>query len=479
MSCSKFLGSLATLVVLSPLSFAQTNSQDKTLDEIKQSLSELRKENADLKARLSTLETKPADRASSMSFDREIAELSSRFAKTSDVMDKGAADHKGTPLTMTGDLRVRGEWRNQPTGPDTLRFLERLRINLDWMVSDHINVFAQLKDSRKFGDTFTNETADTAGIDTTGESSPSFHQVYVAMKDFMGTGTNMKIGRQEMALGSERLVGDNDFNNVGRSFEGFRADGNWDDVSYSMFFMSVLNSPYTPAYNDQRLYGLWLTLPLFGEQMKLDAYAMLFADDTAADNHLQTYGGRMWGKIEIVDYSFEAATQQNEPKDAVGVDFHDTYFFHGDLGISIDDLDGKPHLSFVYDMATEQFNFLFPDNHARFGQSDIIASGTDLVHTAILLNMDIYDGWRFGAEYHANRKWQGAGSSNDLGKEIDLTLKGKCGDHIWMTIAGGHNFGGDGLAARGAGSGGEWFTPAAGDKTTRSDFAYVGFTVPF
>ena len=485
MSWSRSVGAAAMFLALCPLGFSQSNSPDKALDEIKKELAELRKENVDLRQRLSHLETSPSQ-STSRDLEKEIMELNARFAADQEGKDKGPTMPKNTPMGLKGSLRERAEWRSQPTGRDDFRWLQRLSIGMDWMISSELKVYAELRDSRRWADGAATEftAGNGVGTEATDDSSPEFHQAYAWMKDFMGTGWNTKLGRQELAYGAERLIGDNDWNNVGRSFEGIRADGSCGDLSYSLLAMFLSTSAAPSAtYNDRRLYGIYANYPLCPDHMSLDLYALLFGDDltdTAAagtGNHLQTYGARASGKIEMLDYELEYATQQNSPKDdGSPIDFNDAYMTHASVGFVLDDMDGKPRVGFAYDMGSTQWNGLFADNHARFGQSDMIISQTNLVHTAVMLDLEVMDGWRLGPSFHWNRAFRQAGT-NDLGGELDVTLNGKCGDHLDVKIAAGRNFGSQGNST--FGNAAPWSTPTAGDRSIDATFAFVQFTIPF
>ncbi len=480
MSWNRSLAVVATLFALSPVSFSQSNSQDQAIEQIRKELAELRRENSELRNQMQGLQSSPSAK-SNFDLTREIQELSARLDGGSQQAKPMHADNS---FKLTGELRERGEWRDHTNRTDSLRILSRLTLNMDWKVSDDVKVVASLRDSRIFGDAVQSEgagvisnTGNVNVLDTTSDdTAPEFHQVYAWIRDFMGTGWNAKIGRQEMEFGAGRLIGSENWSNVGRSFEGLRLDGNLDEWNYSFFAMLIDESPTNDSLSrSTRFYGLYTTYPLAGDQLSMDVYALLLLDDET-ENHLQTFGGRFWGKMENFDYEFEIAGQQNSSLDQTDIDFNDAYMVHGNLGIGLDEFDGAPRIGLVYDMGSTMMNNLFPTNHAKFSQSDVISNVRNLVHTAVTVDIGVFDDWRFGAEYHWHRAFQQAGS-NDLGTEADLTLKGKCGENVWTKIAVGRHFGEDGLAARGVDA--TYITPVSGAGYQNSTFAYLQFTIPF
>lgn len=475
MELKKSFAAIGMLLALCPAGLAATESQDKALEEIRKELAELRKQNQDLQKRLGSVEASPL--RSSETLESEILKLNARLA-THDGQ-AGGAEKKQT-FTMSGDLRERIEWRSQTNKEDDFRVLSRFTLGMDWAVSDNLKVFAQLRDSRRFGDAGQTEgTAGGGAVEATDDTSPEFHQVYAWMKDVMGTGMNLKVGRQEMVFGKSRVIGNADWGNVGRSFEGFRADGAMGDLSYSIFMMQIF-SP-TTSTNDHRFWGAYGTLPLDPEHLNMDMYFLYRANDAlGADAHLQTVGARAWGKLEMFEYEGELAGQQNAPHDAAAdVDFNDAYMAAANVAIGLDALgmDCNPKLTFKYDCGSAAWTELYPTNHARFGQSDFVTTATNRVHYAAILSGELMDGWTLGLEHHWNQAFNQAGSDS-VNKEFDISLTGKCSEHLYLGVWVGHVFN-DKNGSSTFGAAAPWITPTAGDKSNDASFAVMQFKIPF
>ena len=102
-------------------------------------------------------------------------------------------------LKVDGQVRLRGEGdgRTVDVDPD-FGVLSRLRVGLNASLYEWIDVYAQIQDARAWGselNTLTDASADALDL----------HQGYVDLGS--GPGFTARLGRQEVKLGDERLVG--------------------------------------------------------------------------------------------------------------------------------------------------------------------------------------------------------------------------------------------------------------------------------
>lgn len=122
------------------------------------------------------------------------------------------------PLQISGELRQRSEYRQNADfdsrlGDEQIFVLQRLRLGLHWNFPNQLAAFVQMQDSRLWGE----EGSTTQPLNNT-----DVHQAYFEMQRLAGKPLHVRLGRQEMKFGSQRLVGVNDWNNVGRAFDGVR-----------------------------------------------------------------------------------------------------------------------------------------------------------------------------------------------------------------------------------------------------------------
>ncbi len=145
--------------------------------------------------------------------------------------DSGTAEKDYPKFRVDGQLRLRFEadGRTADVSPD-FAVLSRLRVGGGVLLTDWIDVYAQLQDARAWGtesNTLTDASADA--ID--------FHQIYAVLGS--SSGLKAKLGRQEVNLGDQRLVGAMDWTNTGRAFDGARLSGEAGDFNWTAFWMNV------------------------------------------------------------------------------------------------------------------------------------------------------------------------------------------------------------------------------------------------
>lgn len=120
------------------------------------------------------------------------------------------------PLTVFGEIRSRseGDWPGGALATDVYSYL-RSRLGVRAEPAAGVRIVAQVQDSRVFG-AESNTTA-------TNPDMIELHQGYLEL--FGGWGASdllVRVGRQEVIFGNERLVGAVDWSNTARSFDGAR-----------------------------------------------------------------------------------------------------------------------------------------------------------------------------------------------------------------------------------------------------------------
>jgi hypothetical protein len=129
----------------------------------------------------------------------------------------------------------------------------------------------------------------------------------------------LRVGRQEMKFGSSRLFAYRDGPNLRRSYDAIRST--WSDATYSadLFFAQLYenkeNSWHDPTNHDQKVWGLYSTLPLTALSSKIDVYALGYENKKAAytqgtdHDRRYTLGSRLFGQANSFDWDSEAAYQ--------------------------------------------------------------------------------------------------------------------------------------------------------------------------
>lgn len=199
------------------------------------------------------------------------------------------------PIEVHGEVRARGESLSEldlskatistgRTWADGERMLLRTRIGVNARPTDNLSLYAQLQDSRLFGQEIS--TAANAG-------SIGLRQGWVEVHDVGGVPFALRVGRMELSYGDQRLVGGFGWDNVGRAFDGVLAKTYFGDFTVDAFYTRLHMDPWndtTRSVGDDfaGLYGRWNVLP----QLQIDAYVFGLYDrggevDTDGDGVLE------------------------------------------------------------------------------------------------------------------------------------------------------------------------------------------------
>jgi Alginate export len=122
------------------------------------------------------------------------------------------------PITLSGELRARGEWdRSGAALPNDAFTYLRARLGLRADPTPGVRVFLQVQDARVLG-TESSSSAAAKAADVM-----ELHQGYLELATpWRSSSVSARVGRQEISFGNERLVGAAGWTNLGRSFDGAR-----------------------------------------------------------------------------------------------------------------------------------------------------------------------------------------------------------------------------------------------------------------
>ncbi len=84
------------------------------------------------------------------------------------------------------------------------------------LINGPVTLNMQLQDSRILGN-----SVNSPGIANEDQTKPSFHQVYINVNNIFKRNWIIQLGRFHLPLGQQRIFSKNNWNNIGRSFEGF------------------------------------------------------------------------------------------------------------------------------------------------------------------------------------------------------------------------------------------------------------------
>jgi len=437
-----------------------------------------------------------------------------------------------------GQYRVRGEQKSNTdfsddksvassADDDQLGFYgQRVRL---WGVAKPTNdttIKITIQDTRNWGQNEKNSTDGPGLTDAGGANTLDLHESYVLIDEFFGTPVSLKIGRQELVYGDQRLVGAFGWSNNGRSFDAGKVMYRSDKVDVDVVSSKVRDSNVTSAKSDNDkdfyiVYGTIKTIP----NNSLDLYAMLLRDGSSAailanntgtvtaneTQRLYTYGARLKGAVAGIDYTAEYALQRGEINTAATNYDVDADAYALRLGYTIPGGPMGLRLGAEYayasgddnsaDKKIETFSNLFPTNHGHYGDADqqgwrnmkawnVNASIKPNAKTSVKLSYwdfklaEDNDGWYSAGQWNGTTTGIRSGTCVDangsqcddsVGQELDLSVKYKYNSAVTLMAGVSRFFAGDRIEDYWQGTGGG----GASADTEDLDYAWVQLTANF
>jgi len=316
------------------------------------------------------------------------------------------------------DLQERLRWENRNNNYDFNSasravtdgnwFEQRFRIGIALKPVSWLKIYAQAQDIREFNARRPNIPG-TSGAE--GDDSFDLRQGYVEIGDYDRCPFSMKIGRQELSYGDERLVGVSDWTNYARTFDAAKIVYKGQSFSVEAFTSTpavITRGRYDQSdlFNGDELHrelvfsGLYLTLNAlpFGTW---DFYSFVLDQARGNASYVQgslhtavtegsltdrsdfvTLGTRIKGdpnKLRGFEFSGEFAYQAGTVR---GLDLN-TCAVNGGVGYNFLDAGWRPRVFLEYNYASgdknptdgdiETFQNLFPTNHKFYGIMDLFS----------------------------------------------------------------------------------------------------------
>lgn len=319
------------------------------------------------------------------------------------------------------------------------------------------------------------------------ENTFDIHQLFT---DLRLTGDDspltLRIGRQELLYGRERLIGKLDWMNQGRRFDGAKLmyhTPQWDLDIFWTKPVAFTNQPFTNPFNTHINESLNRHLDVWREEQNFYGAYSIFkgipnhvwdlyfiglndsgiftnANNRFGDLDVYTIGSRFAGASGAFDYDIEGAGQWGQ---WVGDEVH-AWMFGGDAGYTFRDVRTTPRIGVGFDYATgddtprdnahETFNQLYPTGHAFLGYADLVARENVISPNLnfsfkpvkdISVKLTWYHFWldsSLDALYNAGaipiRRNISGSSGNDVGDELDATINWQVDAHSAVLIGWSH-----------------------------------------
>ncbi len=456
--------------------------------------------------------------------------------------DTAFAKYDASKLTIGGDIRVRGEMRhaekmgeNGSADSNSSQVFQKMRLRFNYETSSDVNFFTELQNSTVWGRPASGTgAAGNLGANNNSVDGSNFgvRQVFVGVKNVGVQGLNMKMGRQKLVFGNQRLLGHFDWDNKGFSHDALRFDYSMPSSSHVLFWSRLddnnTTAPSGKASHDANLYGFYNTFKQV-PNMSIEPYILFLQDGrttdglagvsindgrVAPDQRRWFLGTRVAGKAmnKAIDYTAEIVYQTGDANNGFGnegdINALQLAFV---LGYTAANVPMKPRFGVEIDYASgskcntgtttgcepnKTPENLFPTNHLHYGYMDRMAwknmvnySGHVKIHPDKVSNLKVHfhilrlanpkDNW-----YGANSKPQAVSNDNNtkasLGQELDIIYTRKFkGGKFGMQIGYGHFFTGEYGKKTNAGTGGSFGSTGAQKGDTDQDWGYVSFTTKF
>ncbi|SCY04499.1 Alginate export [Nitrosospira sp. Nl5] len=318
-------------------------------------------------------------------------------------------------LIFGADARVRTEYLRPldfgigSPGSDNFTLFRGL-MHGDLRVGKHVQAFVQLGAY--------DETGRAGGPVSTDQSRPELQQGFLAWNGDM---FSLRVGRQEMTLGTSRLVSVREGPNIRLAFDGVRAS--WSRGSHRIdgfAFRPVLNRPGAfddSANKSQAFYGLYATLaPERIAPLKVDLYWLGYERDQGSfaaaqgREHRHSFGTRLFGSAKGWDWNYEAVFQSGH----VGDQTIHAWTVSSDTGFTFTNVPWSPRLNLKADIASGDknpndgrlgtFNALYP-NPTYLSEAALLAPGNIMdLNPALTVkpipSLKLVLGWDFLWKHH-------------------------------------------------------------------------------
>ena len=301
-------------------------------------------------------------------------------------------------LKLGAEIRGRAEANTGirfAPGNDDSYYLHRLRLNATIEPQRWLRFVIQAQDSQAPG--YSQKPVPDTVVNTL-DLRQGYLELGLADKGRWG----LRLGRQELIFGEERLVGASNWGNVGRTFDAARLTYRRPGARLDWFAAAVA-APVNGRFDRPRLYngfyGFYSSFDRLIRDGAVEPY-FLWKTNSRLREDIYTAGARALGKLpRRVDYNLEMAfeTGHSAQEDVRA------WAGHWALGYTLPRPQGPPRLVLEYNYASGDgdprdgrrgtFDQLFPTNHSKYGTADRI-------------------GWRNihdlmgGIEWKPTRKWK-------------------------------------------------------------------------
>ena len=267
-------------------------------------------------------------------------------------------------VQVGGQIRIRGNYMNLDSLGDSSFIEQRSRVNVTADFTDEVSAFIEMDSYNFWG--YENPRAPftswyLCGNDFRGGSDSIYmYQAYIEAQNMWDTLLSMRVGRQEIMLGNQFLIGNNDTSSLfyGRPFDALRLTYGNEAFSIDAITAKLTENFGNFGDDDMDMYILYGSYKNI-EDIVLDAYWIYVRDDDGTigkvllhggdvDSH--TFGLRGAGTIDAFDFELEAAYQLGEADDVRNPWFR---LFDRDADVDIDEFAVNAEVGYTFDCSCQ------------------------------------------------------------------------------------------------------------------------------
>jgi hypothetical protein len=311
-------------------------------------------------------------------------------------------------ISFSGEIRLRGEGFSgagfKPDDSDGY-LLTRLRLNMRLQPTSWMRFYFQGQDAHILGE----DQAKIAAL-------PPYHddfdlrQAYVEFGDVENKTFGFRVGRQELAFGSERLLGNANWLNVPRSFDGFRATYRGNGFRLDGFAACMdrtIDNQFNECVSGSNIYGGYSTFTKLIPKTSIEPFLFwrrqsgLKAETGGIGVMNEATIGIHWNVKPStgIDYDVEMARQAG----SLGTDTISAWAGHWLAGYTFSQSRYKPR-------AFAEFDYASGDQNATDGTrgtfDQIYPSGHDLYALTDQIGFRNIQVLRGGFEFKPAAKWK-------------------------------------------------------------------------
>ncbi len=323
----------------------------------------------------------------------------------------------------------------------------RTRVGVKFTPSDDLILFFQPQDTRTFGEE-PSTISNTQNLDV--------HQAYFQVNNLFDLPVNLKAGRMEASYGTQRIMSMNNWNNVGRSFDGVTLQIDFCtpcEMKLDLFAFRVGESGMVDDSLDENVIGGFAEMKIF-EDHKLQPF-VIYRSSSSSSYPFNAFaaGAYLIGSINGFSHQAEFISQFGDEREdgpqslsAFFFGYNASYTFNAELkpwlGGGIDYYSGDDDLT---DNEYKEFNRWFGAGHKYLGYMDYFPQNTfgiGLMDLHIKAGLKLIDKLNIKSALHIFNSAEDYtladnSKSNKFGTEFDIVLTYDYNDYLDFEIGGG------------------------------------------